>query len=82
MCLERRAIDRLRYEIYVEEMNFFQQQADHEQRLLTDANDEGARLLYVRDAAGAYAVTADVRVLCLDETTLKRSDAVRERIAA
>lgn len=43
---EREAIYRLRYEIYVEEMNIFGDGADHAQRRLEDANDATARLMY------------------------------------
>ena len=43
---ERDAIYRLRYEVYVEEMHIFGDVADHERRMLIDANDADARLLY------------------------------------
>ena len=43
---ERRAIFRLRYEIYVEEMKIFGAVADHTLRLLADTNDPDARLMY------------------------------------
>ena len=39
------AVYRLRYEIYVVEMDIFGHDADHEQRLLTDATDEGSIVL-------------------------------------
>ena len=43
---EREAIYRLRYEVYVEEMNIFGAVADHERRMLIDPNDADARLMY------------------------------------
>ncbi len=45
---EREAIFRLRYRIYVEGMHIFEEEADHEQRMLFGENDETARLLYAR----------------------------------
>lgn len=43
---ERNAIYRLRYEIYVEEMQIFGDVADHQNRMLYGPNDENCRLLY------------------------------------
>ena len=43
---ERDAIYRLRYEIYVEEMQIFGAVADHERKMLIDPNDADARLMY------------------------------------
>ena len=40
------AIYRLRYEIYVEEMQIFGDVADHQNRMLYDLNDANSRLLY------------------------------------
>ncbi len=43
---ERDAIYRLRYEVYVEEMQIFGAAADHERRMLIDPNDADAHLMY------------------------------------
>jgi len=43
---EREAIFRLRYEIYVVDQRLFVEQADHDRKLLSDADDVGARLFY------------------------------------
>ena len=43
---ERNAIFRLRYEIYVEEMQIFGAVADHTLRMLADIHDPTARLMY------------------------------------
>lgn len=45
---EREQVYRLRYAIYVEEMNIFGDVADHERRLLLGENDQDARLLYAK----------------------------------
>ena len=46
---EREAIYRLRYDIYVEEMQSVIQLADHARRMLSDADDLTARLFYAID---------------------------------
>ena len=43
---EREAVYRLRYEIYNREMNLESPAVDHDRRVLTDANDDTARILY------------------------------------
>ena len=45
---ERRAIYRLRYDIYVGEMGFFKDSADHEKGIFVDEHDAGGRLLHLR----------------------------------
>lgn len=44
---ERRAVYRLRYDVYVEEMGRYQSAADHDQRMLYDECDEQSRIRYV-----------------------------------
>jgi predicted GNAT family N-acyltransferase len=46
---EREAVCRLRYEIYVKEMNLFQDTADHDREILVDSDDEASRLVYATD---------------------------------
>ena len=43
---EREAVYRLRYDIYSREMNLESPAVDHERQVLTDANDDTARILY------------------------------------
>ncbi len=43
---ERRAVYRLRYDVYVEEMGRYQTVADHEQRMLYEDCDEHSRISY------------------------------------
>ncbi len=45
---ERNMIYRLRYRVYVEEMQIFGSIADHARGMLIDENDDNARLLYAR----------------------------------
>jgi len=55
---ERRAVYRLRYDVYVEEMGRYQQTADHENRLLQEPEDAHSRIWYARDAEGEAVATA------------------------
>ena len=43
---ERRAVYRLRYDVYVEEMGRYQSVADHEQRMLYEEVDKQSRISY------------------------------------
>ena len=43
---ERRAVYRMRYDVYVEEMGRYQSVADHEQRMLYEDCDEQSRISY------------------------------------
>lgn len=43
---ERRAVYRLRYDVYVEEMERYQTVADHKQRMLYEEVDEQSRISY------------------------------------
>ena len=49
---EREAVYRLRYEIYVEEMNRYGSIADHDRRFLIEPDDAVSRLYYARDQEG------------------------------
>lgn len=44
---EKRAVYRLRYDVYVEEMGRYQSVAGHEQRMLYEDCDEQRRIRYV-----------------------------------
>ena len=43
---EREAVYRFRYEIYVAEMGRYGQAADHDRKMLVEAEDETARIFY------------------------------------
>ena len=49
---EKRAVYRLRYDVYVEEMGRYRTVADHENRLLVEPEDETGRIFYCADEAG------------------------------
>lgn len=46
---EKRAVYRLRYQVYVQEMGRYQQRADHEGRMLVEPEDEHGRIFYATD---------------------------------
>ncbi len=55
---EKRAVYRLRYDVYVEEMGRYQKTADHENRLLYEPEDEHSRIWYAAEESGAAVATA------------------------
>lgn len=67
---DRDAIFRLRYAIYVEEMGRTQRHADHALRTVVEPDDEQARLLLARDAAGRVVGAARVHLGPLVPPTL------------
>ncbi len=46
---EKRAVYRLRYDVYVEEMGRYRSVADHEQRMFSEACDEHSRIFYAAE---------------------------------
>ena len=54
---EKRAVYRLRYDVYVEEMGRYQSVADHEQRILYEEVDEQSRISYI-EMDGEVVATA------------------------
>src|SRR5262245_58730637 len=46
---ERRAVQRLRYDVYVDEMGRYKARADHKNRLFPEPEDETGWLFYARD---------------------------------
>ena len=54
---EREAIQRFRYDVYVEELHRYGQRADHGQRMLVDEEDEWSWLLYTTDGEDILATT-------------------------
>ncbi len=54
---EREAIYRLRYEVYVEEMQIFGDVADHTRRMLIGPNDADARLMYATRWTGPSIIS-------------------------
>ena len=54
---EREAIQRFRYDVYVDELQRYGQRADHGQRMLVDEEDERSWLLYAADGEDILATT-------------------------
>ncbi len=54
---EHKAVYRLRYDVYVQEMNRYGSIADHENRLLIEPDDAASRLYYARDDCGGTVGT-------------------------
>lgn len=55
---ELRAVHRLRYDVYVDEMGRYQQTADHENRLFSEPEDEYSRIWYAAEEGGEVVATA------------------------
>jgi len=49
---ERSAVFHFRYDVFVEELNLFQQSADHDEESFSDAHDQTAHLIYAKDDDG------------------------------
>ena len=49
---ERSAVFRFRYEVFVQELNLFQDSADHDDGTLSDAHDRNAHLIYAKNDDG------------------------------
>ena len=54
---DRQAVYRLRYDVYVQEMNRYGSIADHQNRLLIEPDDATSRLYYARDQDGQVVGT-------------------------
>ncbi len=54
---EREAVYRLRYDVYVQEMNRYSSIADHQNRWLVEPDDASSRLYYARNADGVAVGT-------------------------
>lgn len=54
---EVRAVQRLRYDVYVEELGRYRAAADHDQRLLAEAEDEHSWLLFAEEDGAVVATT-------------------------
>jgi hypothetical protein len=55
---DKEAVYRFRYSVYVEEMNRYQDTADHEGRRLVEPDDEHSWIFYARDDDGVVVGTA------------------------
>ena len=57
---EKRAVYRLRYDVYVEEMGRYRTVADHENRLLVEPEDETGRIFYYATENGEVVGTVRI----------------------